>query len=121
TKIEALRRASARFVDLMRHNASTTILSFSSELDPPQAFTGDKLALKTRIHSIAAEGSTRLYDATFAGIETLVAGDKAGKRAVVVLTDGKDEGSPTIHDDEEVIARAREAKVPLYMLGLGRP
>ena len=121
SKIEALRRAATRFVDLMRQNASTTVLSFSSELDTPQPFTSNKLTLKTRIHSIAAEGSTRLYDATFAGIETLVAGDTAGKRAVVVLTDGKDEGSPTIHDDDEVIARAREAKIPLYMLGLGRP
>jgi VWFA-related protein len=121
TKIEALRRAAARFVDLMRHNASTTILSFSSELDPPLSFTGDKLALKSRIHNIAAEGSTRLYDATFAGVETLVAGDTLGKRAVVVLTDGKDEGNPAIHDDDEVVARAKEAKIPLYMLGLGRP
>ena len=122
TKIEALRRAATRFVDLMRHGTSaTTILSFSSDLDPPQPFTSNKLDLKTRIHSIAAEGSTRLYDATFAGVETLVAGERAGKRAVVVLTDGKDEGNPAIHDDDEVVARAKEAKIPLYMLGLGRP
>ena len=121
SKIDALKRAAARFVDLMRQNASTTVLSFSSEIDSPEAFTSKKLELKRRIHSIAAEGSTRLYDATFAGIETLVAGGTPGKRAVVVLTDGKDEGNPGIHDDDEVIARAKEAKIPLYMLGLGRP
>ena len=98
------------------------MLSFSSELDPPQPFTSNKLTLKRRIHNRSPPrdrpGCTTPRSPAS---RRWSAGDTAGKRAVVVLTDGKDEGNPAIHDDDEVIARAKEAKIPLYMLGLGRP
>ena len=37
-----------------------------------------------------------------------------------MLTDGKDEDPGSRHAPSEVIELAREAKVPLYLLGLGR-
>ncbi len=66
------------------------------------------------------EGGTLLYDATYSGIETLVAARREGKNAVVVLTDGKDESPGSRYSDQLVIDRAKEEKVPLYMLGLGQ-
>jgi VWFA-related protein len=121
SKIEALHRAAARFVDLMRPNARTTLLPFSTAVDRPQPFSTDKRALKERIKELKPQGGTLLYDATCAGIETLVAARLPGKKAVVVLTDGKDEAPGSRHSDRLVIERAKEAGIPLYMLGLGRP
>jgi VWFA-related protein len=65
-------------------------------------------------------GGTLLYDATLSGVETLLAARLTGRKAVVVLTDGKDESPGSRVSDDEVIERAREADIPLYMLGLGR-
>jgi VWFA-related protein len=120
SKIEALHSAASRFVDLMRPNARTTLLPFSTALERPQSFTDDKGGLKARITRLIPEGGTLLYDATLAGIETLIASRAPGKKAVVVLTDGKDEAPGSRHSDQAVIERAKEAGIPLYMLGLGR-
>jgi VWFA-related protein len=121
TKIEALRRAASRFVDLMRPTAKTTLLPFSDEVQTPGPFTADKEALKRGIRSLRPAGGTSLYDAAFAGVETLAAARLKGKKALVVLTDGRDEDPGSRYSDDDVIARAREEGVALHMLGLGRP
>jgi VWFA-related protein len=51
-------------------------------------------------------------------VQMLVQAEPEGKRAVVVLTDGKDNRSRQSADD--VIEAAQAAKIPLHMLGLGR-
>jgi VWFA-related protein len=121
TKIEALRTAAARFVELMRRDAQTTLLPFSSEVSLPAPFSDDKRLLIERIRKLEPEGGTLLYDATFTGLETLAAARREGRNAVVVLTDGQDEAPGSRMSDELVIARARELGFPLYMLGLGAP
>lgn len=120
TKIEALRYAATRFIELMRPTAQTTLLSFSSTVDSPSAFSSNKLRLKNSIFNLNPDGGTLLYDATMAGVETLRAARLTGRKAVVVLTDGKDEAPGSRVSDEEVIEQAREDAIPLYMLGLGR-
>jgi VWFA-related protein len=120
-KIDALKVAANRFVELMRPGARTIIQTFSSRVDPLEGdFTDDKVRLAGRINRVTASGGTLLYDATFTGVMTLEAKNPPGKRAVVVLTDGVDEAPGSRRSAEEVVARARELKIPLYMLGLGR-
>ncbi|HEY7308119.1 MAG TPA: VWA domain-containing protein [Gemmataceae bacterium] len=121
SKIAALRKAASRFVELMRRDAMTTLLPFSSEVDVPGSFTDNKQQLLERIEQLQPEGGTLLYDATYAGLETLAAARREGRNAVVVLTDGKDESPGSRVSDQLVIERAKELKIPLYMLGLGRP
>jgi VWFA-related protein len=106
---------------LMRRDAMTTLLPFSSTVEVADRFTDDKRALVARIKLLQPEGGTLLYDATYDGIETLAAAGREGRNAVVVLTDGKDESPGSRHSDQLVIERAKEAKIPLYMLGLGQP
>lgn len=120
-KIKALHRAASRFVDLMRPGARTTLLPFNHLIETPQDFTNDKNGLKRRIQKLTASGGTLLYDATYEAIQTLEAARPEGKKAVVVLTDGVDESPGSRHRVGEVIERAREAGIPLHMLGLGRP
>jgi VWFA-related protein len=119
TRIEALKKAAKRFVELMRKNARATLIPFSDTIDIPEPFTNDLDILRDRIDRLKARGGTLLYDATFHGIETLTTADPPGKRAVVVLTDGQDEAPGSRRSDRAVIARAKEAQIPLYMLGLG--
>jgi VWFA-related protein len=121
TKIAALKTAAGRFVDLMRPNARTTLLPFSTEVDTPRPFTDDKEKLKEQIGRLSPEGGTSLYDAIFVGVQTLAAARVEGRRAIVVLTDGQDEDPGSHHSEDDVIEAAKQAKVTLHMLGLGRP
>lgn len=120
SKIEALKRAALRFVDLIRPNTSVTLLPFADVVEKPQAFTSNREELQGRIATLSLLGGTLLYDATLAGIETLVASEARGRKAVVVLTDGRDENPGSRHSSRDVIDRAREAKIPLFMLGFGQ-
>jgi VWFA-related protein len=120
-KIEALRTAASRFVELMRRDAKTTLQPFSSEVDDaPGNFTDDKQFMIQRIKELQPSGGTSLYDAAYAGLETLAAGRRDGRNAVVVLTDGRDEDPGSRVSAQLVIDRAKELKYPLYMLGLGQ-
>ena len=119
SKIQALREAASRFVELMRPTAKTTLLPFSSDIEKPQPFSADKKALQEVIQRLEPATGTLLYDATWTGVETLAAGRLQGKRAVIVLTDGVDESPGSRRTDQDVIEAAQAAGVKLYMLGLG--
>jgi VWFA-related protein len=120
SKMQALHTAAARFVDLMRTRSRTTLLPFSTTVEPAQPFSSEKDKLKAEINKLKPQGGTLLYDATYAGIETLMAERPRGKKAVVVLTDGKDEDPGSRRSAQMVIDRAKETGIPLYMLGLGK-
>jgi VWFA-related protein len=121
SKMDALKTAAARFVDLMRPNAQTTLLPFSTSVGAPGRFVTKKSSdLKAGINRLYADGGTLLFDATLASVETLIASRVTGRKAVIVLTDGMDESPGSRHSETEVIERAREERIPLYMLGLGR-
>jgi VWFA-related protein len=117
-KITALRGAAKRFIQTMSKSARTTLLPFGSDVETPGNFTNNKVLLFQNLSLVRPSGETALFDAVYAGLETLGAGRPKGKRAVVALTDGIDNSSR--RRVEEVLARAKEMKVPLYMLGFGR-
>ena len=121
SKIKALQRAASRFIDIMRPGSRTTLLPFNDEVPRPKDFTADRESLKADIRRLRASGGTSLYDATYEAVQTLDAAALEGNKAVIVLTDGVDEEPGSRRRFEEVIARAQESKIPLHMLGLGRP
>jgi VWFA-related protein len=118
-KIEALRRAATKYVKLMRPGARTKLIPFSSRVENQYDFSDDKEELQLHIGQLKANGSTHLYDAAYAALQTLRAAHVTGKRHILVLTDGVDEGSR--RRVQEVIELARESGIVLTMLGLGRP
>jgi VWFA-related protein len=114
----ALHRAAKKFVDHMPSTGFASLIAFSTEVNRPKEFTSDRHRLKDQVDKLTPDGETALFDATFAAIGTLEAEGSPGKRAVVAMTDGIDNSSR--RRVEEVIERAQEAKIPLYMLGFGR-
>jgi VWFA-related protein len=125
-KIKALQEAAMRFADLMRANARTALLPFSDRAELPTPFLSDKSKIKKSMRDLTASGETALFDAVCDAIDTIEAdredterlGKSRGKRALVVLTDGIDNKSR--RRVEDVVHMAKAAKVPLYLLGLGR-
>ena len=93
-------------------------------------FTTDKNAVRNVIDLLDTKigGDTPLYDAVYKGL-TLTAREPSGKRAVIVMTDGRDErdnaqhtpvpnaGSLTSPDDP--INEATRQSIPVFTIGLG--
>lgn len=119
SKLIALQRAAGRFVEGMRPGAQTALLPFGSRVEMPTPFVSSKEGLKRAIGWLQPEGETALFDAVVAGVDTLEAAQVSGRRAVVAFTDGIDNRSRRRVAD--AIERAREAKTPVHVLGLGRP
>jgi VWFA-related protein len=68
------------------------------------------------VDRLAPWGSTALYDVIVSSIETL--GTRTGRKAIIVFTDGEDQGSHVTLDQVE--QRLQASDVTLYMIGQGR-
>src|SRR5581483_11454600 len=117
-KIKALHQAASRYVDIMAKTGRAALIPFSSEVGVAKDLSTNKNALKKDILNLEPKGETALFDAIYSAVATLDAAGPVGKRVVVAMTDGIDNSSR--HRVEEVIACAREAKIPLYLLGFGK-
>jgi Mg-chelatase subunit ChlD len=117
-KIEALHKAAARFVTIMPDTARTTVLPFGSAVGVPDKLSNDKNKLIWQIQGLKPQGETAMLDAAYDAVATLEAANPIGHKAVVVMTDGIDNMSR--HRPDDVILRAKEAGVAMYMLAFGR-
>lgn len=117
-KMKALHTAASRFAQIMPTTGWVSILPFSTLVGQPSDFTNNRTSLVRRIQSLRPRGETALLDATYAGVATLDAADRPGRRAVIAMTDGIDNASR--RRVKEVVDRATEAKVAVYTLGFGR-
>jgi len=68
------------------------------------------------VDRLAPWGSTALYDVILRGVDLL--GRQTGRKALVVFTDGEDQGSHAALADVE--RRLQSSDVTLYMIGQGR-
>jgi Mg-chelatase subunit ChlD len=74
------------------------------------------------IEKYVALGGTALYDALWGSFQTLKG--VAGRRAVVVLTDGRDENNPgtapgSVHTFDEVLALGKQVGATVFAVALG--
>ncbi|MGD2146800.1 MAG: VWA domain-containing protein [Anaerolineae bacterium] len=81
--------------------------------------TTDRGVLTALIDGLAAEGGTPLYDALYKGVQWAQEGS-LDHRAVILLTDGVDEGpGSAVASTETPIQEATRANVPVFTIGLG--
>lgn len=114
-------RAASRFVDaLARADARNefAVLEFSSDVHTRSSMGSTVAATHAAVARVDAQGGTALFDSLIRSIDMLEAEGKPGyRRAILVLTDGKDTSSKATLD--QVVARARRAKVTVYAMSLG--
>ncbi len=123
-KLAGARAAAQAFVRQMRPGDQTAVIAFDEQPTLVQPFTGDVTRLDGAIRRIAPGSSTALYDSLIAGVDLL--NGVAGRRALLLLTDGRDcVQLPCINDPasratlDEAIAHARAAGVSAQVIGLG--
>lgn len=114
-------QAASRFVDaLARADARNefAVLEFSSQVQTRSPMGSTLPATHAAIRGVDATGGTALFDSLIRSIEMLESEGKPGyRRAILVLTDGKDTSSKATL--QQVIDRARQAKVTVYAMSLG--
>ncbi len=114
-KMTAAKQAASAFVNQMRPGDKTALIQFDTEIDTLQAFTDDKSALLGAIQKLVPRGNTALYDAINQAAKYFEA--TAGRKAVIVVTDGMDNASKLNRD--ALVQKASTAGFSIYTIGLG--
>jgi VWFA-related protein len=111
-----LRKAVKEFLGAVPRQDPVTLLGFNDTLFTLARRSTDLAERVKAVDRLAAWGSTALYDTVLRGIDML--GRQAGRKALVVFTDGEDQGSHASIGDVE--RRLQSSDVTLYMVGQGR-
>ncbi len=100
----------------MRQGDEVTLFSFNDYPMRLQDLTKSKEKLLNSIRKIGRAGKlSRLYNAVYRGVRYLSRSAKNEKKVIVILSDGKEEGS-TIGIDK-AINIARKHSIPIYSIG----
>ena len=113
------RMAAMLFVEGLLDQDVAGVLPFASRV-PGTVFTKDDAALRGQIEGLRPElnTGTALYDAIVAGLGTARQAPLP-RRAVVLLTDGRDSGAVSSHTSDEALRSARDVGIPIFAIGLG--
>jgi Ca-activated chloride channel homolog len=111
-----LKKAVKEFLGDVPPQDQVTLLGFNDNIFTLTRKQTDPAERIKSVDRLASWGSTALYDVLLRGLEML--GRQTGRKALVVFTDGEDQGShATINDVER---RLQSSDVTLYMIGQGR-
>jgi Ca-activated chloride channel family protein len=111
-----LKKAVKEFLTAVPSRDQVTLLGFNDSIF---ALTRRALNPEERtkaVDRLAPWGATALYDVILRGVDML--GKQPGRRAMVVFSDGEDQGSHASITDVE--RRLQASDVTLYMIGQGR-
>jgi len=111
-----VKKAVKQFLGDVPPEDQVTLLGFNDSIFTLTRKTTDPGERIKAVDRLAPWGSTALYDVLLRGVEML--GRQTGRKALVVFTDGEDQGShATINDVER---RLQSSDVTLYMIAQGR-
>jgi VWFA-related protein len=114
--------AAAAFVEALRPEDSMGMLTFADKVDVAHAITTNRANSLETLAGYKADGGTALYDALCDSM--LMLKGLKGRRAVVVLTDGRDEDNPgtgpgSIRVWQDVLRLMQDQDVTMFPVGLG--
>jgi len=125
--ISQAKKAAKNFISQMSISDQIAIYTFYTYIEEKQPFTNDQSKLIAALAPLKAQmrdregrtSMTHLYDGIFEGLKALeTLGDKIkGRKMLIVLTDGKDEGSSI--NLKDCADKANKLGVPIYAIGLG--
>jgi VWFA-related protein len=113
--LEEIQTAALEFIRQLKPQDRCLVISFDWQVNVLSELTGDREKLKRTIKNaqIGERVGTVLQDAVFQAVDKNFAGVK-GRKAVILLTDGKDVGSFT--EKDELIYRLEESDTLVYSI-----
>ena len=118
--VTAMEDAVVEFINQLSATDEAAIIKFSSDVLVYQPFTTDKNALAAAVYSVFDQPSTtELYLATIKGVEEAAPRPAMNRKAVVLITDGKNNSSSSNITIDTAIDEALSEDIPVYTIGLG--
>ncbi|HVR11209.1 MAG TPA: VWA domain-containing protein [Thermoanaerobaculia bacterium] len=112
----AVQAAQRFFQTIIQPKDRAAVITFSGQPNLAVRFTNDREVLAGGLAGLRADGNTALYDSIIYALYYF--GGVRGKRAIVLLTDGKDEGSRFHYSD--ALEYAKHSGIAFYTIGLGQ-
>jgi Ca-activated chloride channel homolog len=114
--------SAAAFIGTLRPEDSLGMLTFADKVNVEHAITTNRTNTLETLAKYKAEGGTALYDALCDSL--LMLKGLKGRRAVVILTDGRDEDNPgtgpgSIRTWDNVLRLLQDQDVTMFPVGLG--
>jgi VWFA-related protein len=114
--------AARAFVEALRPEDSLAVFVFADASVLAHGLGKERSTILETIDRYRAEGGTALYDALCDSFQLLRG--VTGRRAVVVLTDGRDEDNPgtgpgSLRSYDEVLQLLRQTEATVFTVGLG--
>lgn len=116
-------QAAARsFVTSLRPTDPLALVRFADRVVVEHEFSEKRPTTLEAIDRLQAVGGTALWDALHDSMQILK--QRTGRRAIVLLSDGRDENNPgtapgSTHTFDEVLALVRDTDTVVYAIGLG--
>ena len=114
--VPTLKTTVREFLTAIPARDRVTVLGFNDKIFTLARKATDAAERVRAVDRMAPWGATALYDVVIAGTDLL--GRESGRKAMVIFTDGEDEGSHASIVDAE--RRLQASDITLYMIGQGR-
>jgi VWFA-related protein len=114
-KLWRAQQAAVEFLQALAPDDQAAVIDFDDQVRVAAALGAAPAGLVRGVRAARADGKTHLFDAFAAGVG-LLEGEAESRSAVILLTDGRDEGSAETFSG--VVERARRAAVACYAIGL---
>ncbi|MFC1858523.1 VWA domain-containing protein [Thermodesulfobacteriota bacterium] len=125
TSMAAAKKAAANFIQMLSAGDQIAIYSFNNDSTLHMDFSANHEAAVNAVNRLKAKpnAATLLYDTAIEAVKKTAEIPK-GRRAVILLTDGKDEKAGkkySVHNVNDVIdmATTKAIRVPVYTIGVG--
>lgn len=116
-KLDSAKAAAHQFVERMRPQDQSGLISFNTQVRVVQGLTSDQGALHSAIDSLQGDDDTAMFNALMTALDELEG--VQGRKAIIVLTDGLDNSSQWAAPD--VVARVQSEGASISTVGLGTP
>jgi len=111
-----LKQAVKEFLAAVPTRDQVTLIGFNDNIFALTRRASDPAERIKAVDRLSPWGATALYDVILRGVDML--GKQPGRRAMIVFSDGEDQGSHSSLVDVE--RRLQASDVALYMIGMGR-
>ena len=116
TPLSDEKAAAKALVSQLGPNDAVAVFAFDSTVTKVRDFTTDRAAINAGIDSIQSGGNTALYAAVVQASQAIAS--RSGRKAIVAMTDGYNNESPT---EQDAINQAKLAGAPVFTVGFGSP
>ena len=116
--IEQAKASANALVERLSAQDAVGVVAFSDHATTVQRVSTDRAPAARSIANLVAQGNTALYDAVSESVRAVSASGQP-RRAVVMLSDGREFGGASTTSREESLDRAARGGAVFYVIGVG--